>query len=271
MPHRIAVVAACVRDGTGGSPTAVVDDDPSDSDEQRRAVPVRARTSHAAFLGPGDSVRFFTPYGELSGCGHGTVAAQAVLLDREGGASRTARQRTGGRTVEVVATRGEGGAVEVWFDQGVVPLREPSAAGRDEVLSALGLPDAEVVVASPGAPRFLVAVPDRATLFGLTPDMARLASIGGMLGCFAYTLSKVESTVEFHGSARMFAPAIGVPEDIANANSTGCLAAHLLVSRGVSSVRVDQGDTLGCPSTVLASATPGPEGVRVRVGGVALL
>jgi trans-2,3-dihydro-3-hydroxyanthranilate isomerase len=47
----------------------------------------------------------------------------------------------------------------------------------------------------------------------------------------------------------MFAPSIGVPEDIANANSTACLAAHL--GRGLA---VDMGDALGEPATILADA-----------------
>ena len=44
----------------------------------------------------------------------------------------------------------------------------------------------------------------------------------------------------------MFAPAIGVDEDVANANSTGCLAAHLLDTTGAQTVatEVEQGDTL---------------------------
>jgi predicted PhzF superfamily epimerase YddE/YHI9 len=71
----------------------------------------------------------------------------------------------------------------------------------------------------------------------------------------------------------MFAPAIGVAEDIANANSTGCLAAHLLVTgRPAASevgVEVDQGDALGRPSTVYATATRTPLGIATSVGGSA--
>ena len=67
----------------------------------------------------------------------------------------------------------------------------------------------------------------------------------------------------------MFAPAIGVPEDIANANSTGCLAAHLLVTGRSADVEVDQGDALGHPSTVYASATRTAHGIATSVGGSA--
>ncbi|GAB0108681.1 hypothetical protein JMUB6875_77170 [Nocardia sp. JMUB6875] len=71
----------------------------------------------------------------------------------------------------------------------------------------------------------------------------------------------------------MFAPAIGVTEDIANANTTGCLAAHLLDASGEKtlSIEVNQGDPLGHPSTVLASARRTPAGITTRVGGLAVV
>jgi predicted PhzF superfamily epimerase YddE/YHI9 len=67
----------------------------------------------------------------------------------------------------------------------------------------------------------------------------------------------------------MFAPAIGVPEDVANANSSGCLAAHILATGRGSAVTVDQGDALGRPSTVQAAATRLGGAITTTVGGIA--
>jgi predicted PhzF superfamily epimerase YddE/YHI9 len=55
-----------------------------------------------------------------------------------------------------------------------------------------------------------------------------------------------------------------VSEDIANANSTACLAAYLAArdERGVD-ISVDMGDSLDQPATIMAWATDG----HVRVGG----
>jgi predicted PhzF superfamily epimerase YddE/YHI9 len=75
----------------------------------------------------------------------------------------------------------------------------------------------------------------------------------------------------------MFAPAIGVPEDIANANSTACLATalHATGALGVGPSRpgrlaVDMGDSLDSPATVTATVTA-VAGHRplIRVGGTA--
>jgi trans-2,3-dihydro-3-hydroxyanthranilate isomerase len=52
----------------------------------------------------------------------------------------------------------------------------------------------------------------------------------------------------------MFAPSIGVDEDVANANSVACLAAHLGVA-----VEVVMGGALGRPAVI---------GAEPRAGGV---
>lgn len=280
----VTVVDACVRrDGRGGSPTAVADDNPAATDADRRAVAAAAGTSHAAFLGPGRApdgswpVRFFTATAELTGCGHGTVAAQAVRLSRTALSELNDRQHTGGRTFDTIAIRRPAG-IEVWFDQGLVPLRHPAPDERATIIDALGLaagdlhPTNAPRIATPGAPRMLVAVHDRSALLRVRPHLDELKAACqryGLLGCFVY----VPPVGGRAGAARMFAPAIGVDEDVANANSTGCLAAHLLDTAGAPTVaiEVEQGDSLGRPASVLASARRGPEGITTRVGGLAVI
>ncbi len=173
----VTMVDACVRrDGRVGSPTAVTEEDPAATDADRGAVAAAAGTSHAALLGPGRTpdggwpVRFFTATAELSGCGHGTVAAQAVRLTRTGRDELTDRQHTGGRTFDTVAIRRPAG-IEVWFDQGLVVLRHPAPDERAAIVDALGLtaddphPTDAPRIAAPGAPRMLV--PDERSSFHL--------------------------------------------------------------------------------------------------------
>jgi trans-2,3-dihydro-3-hydroxyanthranilate isomerase len=97
----MTIVHACTRDGRGGSPTAVLIDDASLTDSARRTIVRRAGTSHAAFIDTSTrtapAVRFFTTHGELTNCGHGTIAAQAVLLDRGWTTEHRGQQRTGAR------------------------------------------------------------------------------------------------------------------------------------------------------------------------------
>ncbi len=80
------IIDACLRDGTGGSPTAVLLDDSSLEDRVRCRVASVIGTSHAVFVPAGDRtrvcLRFFTAAGELPACGHGTVAALAFFAMR---------------------------------------------------------------------------------------------------------------------------------------------------------------------------------------------
>jgi PhzF family phenazine biosynthesis protein len=260
------IVDACTLRGRGGSPTAVFDDDPALTDAARRDLVRRAGTSHGAFLAL-PAVRFFTAERELVNCGHGTVAAQAVALHRRGGPRHRTGQRTGGRTLTTSATRHADG-IEVWFEQGAVDLRPAGPVGG--IVAALGLRPGDVAdgacIASPGTPRLLLPVRTPPELEAIRPDFTGLAAECrrlGLLGCFVYAHTATPGTV----AARMFAPAIGVAEDVVNANSSGCLAAHLAATRGDHRVDVLQGATLGRPSLVSATVTGG----TVRVGGVAVI
>jgi trans-2,3-dihydro-3-hydroxyanthranilate isomerase len=271
----VTVVAACLRDGLGGSPTAVLEETPL-GDEQRRDVPVLAGTSHAVFVsgsgrGPSRepvSLRFFTAEGELPACGHGTVAAVAFLAARAGGEDYRATLHASGRVFEGWATS-DGTEVHAAFEPGHVELRDPTETECRSVLAALGVtadtraPGA--VIGSVGRPRLLVPVTTRSALAGLTPDFAGLRVACDQLGWLgAYVYSVPDATGS--AAARMFAPSIGVPEDIANANSTACLAAHL-AGHGHTRIAVDMGDSLGSPATITATAQPGPAGPLIHLGG----
>ncbi|MFI1092870.1 PhzF family phenazine biosynthesis protein [Streptomyces sp. NPDC020917] len=277
----VTLVRACLRAGAGGSPTAVVDE-AGLSDGERRRVPVESGTSHAVFLAadpagregaggsPSVSLRFFTAEGELPACGHGTVAALAVLAARAGSTRHRFELRTHDRSFTGRWVR-EGGRGTAAFDPGPVNLREPAADEAESVADALKLAPTPTgsgpVIASVGRPRLLVPVASRAALAALAPDLDRLRAAcdrWGLLGAYVHSPPDAEGRL----AARMFAPSIGVPEDIANANSTACLAAHL-AGRGRTRIAVDMGDALGSPATITATATgPVP---RVLVGGAAEL
>ncbi|MEX2986066.1 PhzF family phenazine biosynthesis protein [Streptomyces sp. C36] len=272
----VTVVRACVRGGEGGSPTAVVLEDDAavaPGDDERRRIPVAHGTSHAVYVrhvGDTTELRFFTAEGELPACGHGTVAALALLAARHGGAGPyRATLRAGGRDFAGRAER-VGELITAAFDPGPVDLREPTAEERALVLPTLGLAPDEVGpnirIAGVGRERLLVPVPTRAALAALRPDLDRLRAACdrlGLLGAYVHSEPSPEGAL----AARMFAPSIGVPEDLANANSTACLAAHL-AGGGVHRIAVDMGDSLGSPATV--TATAGPD-LRVEVGGTALV
>jgi len=268
----VTVVRACLRGGAGGSPTAVVlEDGAAPGEQERRRIAVAHGSSHAVYVrhvGDQTELRFFTAEGELPACGHGTIAALALLAAQHGGAEPyRATLRAGGR---VFAGRAErvGGMLTAAFDPGLVQLREPTEEERAVVLPTLGLAPHKagphVQIAGVGRERMLVPLPTRAAVAALRPDLDRLRAACdrfGLLGAYVHSEPSPDGTL----AARIFAPSIGVPEDLANANSTACLAAHL-AGRGIHRIAVDMGDVLGSPATI--TATAGPD-LRVELSGTA--
>ncbi|MGW3909979.1 PhzF family phenazine biosynthesis protein [Streptomyces sp. NPDC005070] len=291
----VTIVHACLRGGRGGSPTAVVAEGfsasaggPLDSpltDDERRRVPALAGTSHAVFLSndpfpaggradvrPLVSARFFTTEGELPACGHGTVAALAFLAAHAGRGEHRVDVRVSGRVIKGRTVRGSSASsVDVVFEAGPIDLREPTPHELALLLPALGLPAATMsgaCVATLGRPRLLVPVSTRSALAALAPALDRLAAVCAgldLLGCFVHSPGWDRGRV----AARMFAPSIGVPEDIANVNSSACLAAHLLARHGTPRIDVDTGDALGCPSSVTAAVRKGSQEPLVDIAGAA--
>ncbi|MFB7426256.1 PhzF family phenazine biosynthesis protein [Streptomyces hydrogenans] len=253
--------------------------DPPLTDAERRRIPLRAGASHAVFVSPlppdatgapAHALRFFTTEGELPACGHGTIAAIARLAHRTG--TFDGVLRTTDRVFAARARPAPGGLIHAEFAPGPVELRPPDPAAYGLVLPALGLggrPAGPARVASVGRPRLLLPMPNRAELISLEPDFVRLRAACdalGLLGVYAYAGPDRDG----RAAARMFAPSIGVDEDIANANSTACLAAHLAGPVPLS-LTVDMGDSLGHPATLTATARTGPGGPRVRLGGTAVV
>jgi trans-2,3-dihydro-3-hydroxyanthranilate isomerase len=294
VSNAISIVNACLREGRGGSPTAVLDDSVPATEAERRRIPVRFGTSHAVFVSRPDRpsapgaptppqnnlaaeesvvrLRFFTAEAELPGCGHGTVAAVAFLAEQRHGTEHEFRLRVAGRTFTGYAVR-DGDRIDAAFDPGPVTLRQPSSAEIDGVVSALGLsPDLlgpGACVAALGRARILIPVASPEAVAALIPDLDRLRTACdrfGLLGCYVHTAPTRTGRVV----ARMFAPSIGVPEDVANANSTACLAARL-ADEGLSDLMVDMGDALGHPATITASVRPSRAGRQILVGGAATI
>ena len=119
-----------------------------------------------------------------------------------------------------------------------------------------------------GAQHILVGLGSVAAVAAVVPDVAALTALGGT----GVTVFAGEGA---RWTARMFAPAHGVPEDPATGSMAGPLACHLcrhgLVPWGEEIV-ISQGAQIDRPSTLHARAEGG-EGLidAVEVGGAAVI
>lgn len=235
---RVFQVDAFTHQPFSGNPAGVVLDAEQLDARQMQLIARELGNGDTAFVLPADGadhdlrLRFFTPRSEVGFVGHATVAAHAVLADLGLAARRRQKQRSG--IVAIERIEGTGGP-RFSFTQPAPRLRGPLAAGlRSALLEALGLTAADLdercpaTLAGEQSTRHLIAVRDGSILTRLQPDLARLAALsaaGAAPGTFVYTLRPAHGDCDTE--ARMFCPALGIPEDPVSGNAHAMLAALL--------------------------------------------
>ena len=228
-------------------------------------------------------VRIFTPAHELPFAGHPTIGC-AILLAEDASADGdferviTLEERAG--LVSVTVHRA-GGRVAGTLTAPIVPFMVAQPLPETEAAAALGLEAGEIGMTGhcPGVaeagPRILfVPVNSLDALARATPNIQALAALETVCGSgevYVYTTGQNGADYQ----ARLFAPALGIPEDPATGAATVCLAAHLdscgLLSDGTTDLTVHQGIEMGRPSR-LSLGIDRADGAltAVRVGGSAI-
>jgi trans-2,3-dihydro-3-hydroxyanthranilate isomerase len=211
-------------------------------------------------------MRIFVPVAEIPFAGH-PVLGTAVALAAQRNLSEV-RLETG-RGVVPVTVSGTHGAMRQ-------PIPTVGAYTKaDALLRALGVERSElpVEVYDNGLEHVYVTLPSVAGVLALRPDMGALVDLApdsdGVVGfnCMAGEGSRY--------TTRMFAPADGVAEDPATGSAAGPLACHLARHGRIAwgeQITISQGEVIGRPSTLLAHAEGGQDGITgVEVAGDAVL
>jgi PhzF family phenazine biosynthesis protein len=226
-----------------GNPATVVLDADGQSDATLLAVAREFSHAEVAFVlaanGPDHDVRlrFFNARKEAPFVGHATVAAHAVLLALGRRGTRAYRQHSGTGIIEVTvhgeSKAGRGPLIE--FRQTVPELDPPLPLKTTlRVAEALRLPATQLHeimparIARKGGTRLLVPIADPRQLDTLTPNTDTLLALGNELGAdgfFVFGLNRIAA--EWSTEARMFCPALGIPEDPVSGNAHAMLAAYL--------------------------------------------
>ncbi len=276
-----------------GNPAGVVPEADGLSDAQTQAIAREVNASETAFVLSPDGqdhevrVRYFTPTIEVPTCGHATIAAHYVRAVENDLQTSRVMAKIGVGTLPVDILRDGDGKLRIVMTQ-ASPVIEPplDSETRANVLAALGLGHSDldtrcpIQMVSTGQKKVIVGVASRTVLDGLAPDMAaldRLGRAGIGPGFFVFTLHGSDPDVLAH--ARMFAPALGIPEDPVTGNGNGPLGAYLVhhglapaSEDGETYFRARQGEAMGRPGTAHVwvrseAGTP----TEVRVGGDATI
>jgi PhzF family phenazine biosynthesis protein len=291
--YRIYQVDAFTARRFSGNPAGVVPNAAGLSEPEMLAIARELNNSETAFVFPAARddldvhVRFFTPTTEVPICGHATIAAHWVRA-HEGARQGTTRQLTRAGILPVEIVIGEGGRRRIWMTQAPATLG-PAIGGelRDALIAALGVtPNAiadcgPIQVVSTGHSKVLVPLCSRHVLDGLRPDLNALAHLSSRFNCngyYPFTLANPAPGFLSHG--RMFAPAIGIPEDPVTGNASGPLGAYLLEhgqieldARGRFTFEARQGEAMGRPGSVTVEVRRSDvaDAIHVRIAGEAVI
>jgi PhzF family phenazine biosynthesis protein len=276
-----------------GNPAGVVPDAAGLSDAEMLAIARELNNSETAFVLPAERddhdvrVRFFTPTTEVPICGHATIAAHWIR-SHEGAPQGITRQLTGAGILPVAIEIGEDGQRRIWMTQ--KPATFGSAIdgeSRDALIAALGISSDAIAdygpiqVVSTGHSKVLIPLSSRQVLDGLKPDLGALVRLSSQLECngyYPFTLASPAPGCLAHG--RMFAPAIGIPEDPVTGNASGPLGAYLLQhghieldSGGKFTFETRQGEAMGRPGSVTVEVTRrgAASAIHVRIAGEAVI
>ncbi len=284
-------VDAFTRERFRGNPAGVVLNADGLSDQDMQLIARELNNSETAFLLAADGadcdglIRYFTPLKEVPICGHATIAAMYAKAREENLGSRVLRMKTkvGVLPFEIVK---EDGDYRVVMTQGKFELGEVMGADVSSRLEdALGLSRSDrdgrcpMQIASTGHSKVMVGITSRRVLNGLSPDMHELAALSGEIGCngyFVFTLDSDDPDILCHG--RMFAPAIGIPEDPVTGNANGPLGGYLVQNRimeargGLFTFTARQGDAIHRPGVIgVRVEVEGTRPVRIQITGTAVM
>lgn len=255
-------------------------EEPELTDAFCQALAAELKHSETAFVRPigPDSfrLRYFTPEGEVDLCGHATIAAFTTLREAGGLAPGTYRASTlaGELSIQVSDQA-------VWMDMAPpVEGRSFSPEETAELYAAYGLSTADCpegfapMVVSTGLQDILLPVSSMAALEKAEQDERAVTELSKRYGVVGVHMFWPCLNEEAAAHCRNFAPLYAIPEEAATGTSNGALTYYLnrlgKLAAGAEN-RFVQGEKMGKPSEILSRLTEGPDGVRVRVGGRAVL
>lgn len=225
----------------------------------------------------GYDVRIFTPEQELPFAGHPTLGTAFVLqqeIIQQPIANLQLNLKVGPIPVYLLYENGQPDVL--WMKQN--PPSFGAVVSPEAIAPVLNLnitdldcryPIQEV---STGVPFLIVPLTSLVALQRIKVNLDRLMPlIEPLQAKMIFVFSPETRNFANQLSARMFAHAVGIPEDPATGSANGCLAGYLAQHRYFGcdrvDVRVEQGYEMGRPSLLRLKADLRQDGIEIEVGG----
>jgi trans-2,3-dihydro-3-hydroxyanthranilate isomerase len=281
--YHFYIVDVFAEEKYAGNELAVVRGAASLSDQDMQKIARETNFSETTFIlkdeesRGGFDVRIFTPQKEMPFAGHPTLGTAFVIQQeilRQAVRDVTLNLKVG--PIPVTFTyRGQEPDV-LWMKQIAPRFGETLEAERAAAVLGLAADDLDarfpVRSVSTGVPFFIVPLKTLEALKRSRVEPEKLYALIKNTEAKAFLLFCPETlSKENDLQVRVFADALGVPEDPATGSANGCLAGYLVERRyfgaGSVSLRVEQGYEVGRPSLLRLNAEEKAGEISVYVGG----
>ncbi len=271
-----------------GNPLAIVERADDLTDAQMQTIAREFNLSETIFVRrPVDpantvSVRIFFPTGEIPFAGHPTIGCAIhlataahpgdddfsirVVLEEVAGLVPVAVSRTAGKvraqfTAPIIPFAGDG----------VLPTAKQLANALGVTRGQLDVPGHSIGLWQGGPSCVYTPIESADTLSRINIDTRELGlALGPAHADMIFCYARADSGADF--TARMFAPAVGIPEDPATGSACAIFAAQLLASgelkAGTNRFSIRQGYDMGRPSDIGLEVDVNAGGIQaVRISG----
>jgi trans-2,3-dihydro-3-hydroxyanthranilate isomerase len=275
----------------GGNQLAVLPDARGLDSATMQQITREFNFSEATFVLPAEKpghtrrVRIFTPSAEMPFAGHPTLGT-AYILGLSGEIALTGEEtrivfEEGVGPIPVLISAHEGKPVFCQLTAARLPEAGPVPPPAAEVAAAYGLSGEDLLggeyapqAFSCGVPFLFVPVKNRAVLARIRLDRERWERVlGNWWAKEAFLFSFDPERAGSDLRARMFAPALGIPEDPATGAAAAALAGYLAARQAQNRWVVEQGFEMGRPSILEIEINRAESGAvaAVRVGGASVM
>lgn len=231
MNIRVKILKAFVKDGHGGNPAGVVENENRLNSDEKQEISSDVGVSETVFINRIDDhlfdVTFFTPNKEVDLCGHGTIAAFQGLLDEGAISEGKYQQQTKAGVLDIIVTDQK----EIFMEQNPPSfyeiVEEREAIAKSLGISVNDLTDLPLQIVSTGLKDLMIGVRNNEILNSLKPDFSMITDISEKHNIVGYHVYSLESNGKEQANCRNFAPYYAIEEEGATGTASGALASYL--------------------------------------------
>ena len=260
MKIEVSIMNAFAVNESGGNEAGIVYNQVNLLDKQKQLIAKKVGLSETVFINKKENnefdVSFFTPNKEVDLCGHGTIAAFQLLLDKNIISKGKCVQITKAGILEIIIDNEN----QIFMEQ-KKPKYLTVIKDRLSIIQSLNINENDLIktfpiqIVSTGLKDIMIGVRTNEILNSIKPDFEKILEISKKYQVVGYHVFSLEKEGEETANCRNFAPLYGIDEECATGTSSGALVGFLFKYNLTNENQYQntfflQGKAMGSPSRI---------------------